>query len=78
MVGKHHQQSPIYFFADIQKKWLETDMSEGIELARSTFNRHKDAIEDIWHIYRVQQKNGYKYSIGNPEALESDSIQTGC
>lgn len=34
-------------FADIQKKWLETDMSEGIELARSTFNRHKDAIEDI-------------------------------
>lgn len=34
-------------FADIQKKWLETDMSEGIELARSTFNRHKDTIEDI-------------------------------
>lgn len=34
-------------FADIQKKWLETDMSKGIELARSTFNRHKDAIEDI-------------------------------
>lgn len=28
-------------FADIQKKWLETDMSEGIELARSTFNRHR-------------------------------------
>lgn len=38
-------------FADIQKKWLETDMSEGIELARSTFNRHKDAIEDIFGIY---------------------------
>lgn len=37
-------------FADIQKKWLETDMSEGIELARSTFNRHKDAIEDIFGI----------------------------
>mgnify|MGYP006999401109 FL=1 len=38
-------------FADIQKKWLETDMSKGIELARSTFNRHKDAIEDIFGIY---------------------------
>lgn len=63
-------------FADIQKKWLETDMSEGIELARSTFNRHKDAIEDIFGIYiECNRKNGYKYSIGNPEALESDSIQ---
>jgi hypothetical protein len=63
-------------FTDIQKKWLETDMSEGIELARSTFNRHKDAIEDIFGIYiECNRKNGYKYSIGNPEALESDSIQ---
>ncbi len=51
-------------------------MSEGIELARSTFNRHKDAIEDIFGIYiECNRKNGYKYSIGNPEALESDSIQ---
>lgn len=49
-------------FADIQKKWLETDMSEGIELARSTFNRHKDAIEDIFGIYiECNRKNGYKY-----------------
>ena len=35
-------------FAEIQKKWLETELSEGVELARSTFNRHKDAIEDIF------------------------------
>ena len=63
-------------FADIQKKWLETEMSEGIELARSTFNRHKDAIEDIFGIYSdCNRKNGYKYYIGNPEALETDSIQ---
>lgn len=34
-------------FEYLQKKWLETDMSEGIELARSTFSRHKDAIEGI-------------------------------
>ena len=32
---------------EINERWLETDMSEGIELARATFNRHKDAIEDI-------------------------------
>lgn len=31
-------------FGEINRKWLETEMSEGISLARSTFNRHKDAI----------------------------------
>ena len=33
-------------FAEIQEKWLDTDMSEGVELARSTFACHKDAIEE--------------------------------
>ena len=31
-------------FAEIQEKWLDSDLSEGVELSRSTFNRHKDAI----------------------------------
>ena len=39
-------------------------MSEGVELARATFNRHKDAIEDIFGIYiECDKKNGYKYYI---------------
>ena len=33
--------------ADINKRWMRTDMSEGMPLSRTTFNRHKDAIEDI-------------------------------
>ena len=28
---------------DINRKWVETDMSEGLPIVRSTFNRHKDA-----------------------------------
>lgn len=63
-------------FADLQDKWLDTDMSEGIELARSTFNRHKDAIEDIFGIYiDCDRKNGYKYYIGNEDVLRENSIQ---
>lgn len=51
-------------------------MSGGVEMARSTFNRHKDAIEDIFGIYlECDRKAGYKYYIGNREALEEDSIQ---
>ena len=35
---------------EINRKWVETDMSEGLEMVRSTFNRHKDAIQDMFGI----------------------------
>ena len=61
---------------EINHKWEETDMSEGIPMARSTFNRHKDAIQDMFGIYIECDKHcGFKYYIGNPEVLEEDSIQ---
>jgi hypothetical protein len=63
-------------FAEIQEKWLGTDMSEGVELARSTFARHKDAIEDIFGIYiDCDRQNGYEYYIGNDYVLREDSVQ---
>ena len=63
-------------FAEINDKWLDTDMSEGVELARSTFNRHKDAIEDIFGIYiDCNRQNGYRYTIGNKEVLSDNSVQ---
>lgn len=63
--------------AEINEKWLETEMSEGVPLARSTFNRHKDAIEDIFGIIiDCDRQHGFKYYIANPEVLEEDSIQT--
>ena len=40
-------------------------MSGGVELARSTFNRHKMAIEDIFGIrIECDRSYGYKYYIG--------------
>ena len=63
-------------FAEINEKGLQTDMSEGIELARSTFARHKDAIEDIFGIYiDCDRQNGYEYYIGNDYVLREDSVQ---
>lgn len=62
--------------AEINERWLETEMSEGIALARSTFNRHKDAIEDIFGIIiDCDRQHGFKYYIANPEVLEGDTIQ---
>lgn len=75
LVGTIHKAGRITF-AEIQQKWLRTEMSGGTELARSTFNRHKDAIEDIFGIYiDCDRTNGYRYSIGNPRVLEEESMQ---
>ena len=62
--------------ADINRRWLKTEMSEGIEMARSTFNRHKDAIEDMFGIIiDCDRADGYRYYISNEEVLRDDSIQ---
>ena len=62
--------------ADINRRWLRTEMSEGVELARSTFNRHKDAIEDMFGIIiDCDRTDGYRYYISNEEVLREDSIQ---
>ncbi len=63
-------------FEQINQNWLETEMSEGVEIARSTFNRHKDAIEDIFGIFiECDRRDGYKYYIGNSEVLKKETIQ---
>ena len=62
--------------AEINERWMRTEMSEGIPLSRTTFYRHKDAIEDIFGIYiDCDRQNGYKYYIGNDEVLQEDSVQ---
>ena len=62
--------------AEIQEKWLRSSLSEGVELARSTFNRHKDAIQDMFGIYiERDRQNGYEYYIGNDKVVENDSVQ---
>ncbi|MCR5158762.1 MAG: WYL domain-containing protein [Prevotella sp.] len=61
-------------FAEINKRWLTTDMSEGIEMARTTFYRHKLAIEEIFGIHIKCDKN-HKYYIGNEYVLRDDSVQ---
>ena len=63
-------------FAEIQEKWLDTEMSGGVEFARSTFNRHKDAIQDIFGInFDCDRKGGYKYYIANEKVLREDTVQ---
>ena len=62
--------------AELNHMWLQTEMSEGVEMARTTFYRHKCAIEDMFGIYiDCDKRNGNKYYIGNEQVLREDSIQ---
>ncbi|MBP5172069.1 MAG: WYL domain-containing protein [Bacteroidales bacterium] len=62
--------------AEINEKWLQSDMSCGIEIARTTFNRHKNSIEDIFGIIiECDKKDGFKYYIEDKSVLHEDTLQ---
>ena len=61
---------------EISDLWREKEESDGQELSRTTFNRHRDAILDIFGvIIECDRKDGYRYYIENPEVLKENSIQ---
>ena len=61
--------------AEINKKWLLTEMSEGIEMSRTTFHRHRIAIEEIFGLYIDCDKKSNSYHIGNDHVLREDTVQ---
>lgn len=75
LVNTIHQAGRISF-EDINKRWLKTEMSGGVELSRSTFNRHRDDILDVFGIIiECDKKDGFRYYIDNEEVLKEESIQ---
>ena len=62
--------------SEINREWLYTDMSGGVTIARNTFLRHKNAIEDIFGIIiECDTHHDYQYYISNRHVLSEDSIQ---
>ena len=62
-------------FQELNKRWVRTEMSEGIPMSRSTFNRHKEEIETMFGIcIECQRKGGYYYYI-EENTLKSDKLQ---
>ena len=70
------QQAGRITFAEINERWQETEMSGGVDFSRTTFNRHRDAILDIFGIIiECDRKNGSRYHIENERVLREDSVQ---
>ena len=60
---------------ELNEKWVEDKVTEGNALPRSSFNRHRDAIRDMFGIDIECDKMTYKYYIGNPGVLVDGSIE---
>lgn len=63
-------------FAELNELWKRKEESTGAEFSRTTFNRHRDAILDMFGlIIDCDRKDGYRYYIYNKEELGEDSVQ---
>ena len=61
---------------EINRLWMRTDMSGGEPMARATFCRHRNEIEDIFGLYiACDMKDGARYYISNSEVLGRDTVQ---
>lgn len=59
-------------FEDISRRWSQCDWSKGSSMPRSTFNRHRIAIQDIFGIdIRCDRSGGNVYYISNGDKLEA-------
>lgn len=57
--------------------WLKSSISEGVPMSRTSFNRHREEIEDIFGIKIVCSRSiGNKYSIENISAMDSNSVES--
>jgi hypothetical protein len=62
---------------EINERWMQTDMSGGLPMSRTTFNRHRLAIEEMFDLCIGCKESGRKsyYYIENIDVLENDKLQ---
>ena len=61
---------------EINRKWTETDLSEGQDIPRRTFHSWKNEVEDLFGlVIMCDKRDGDRYYIENREVLEDDGLQ---
>ena len=64
-------------FEEINEKWLDNDMSEGVELALRTFHKWRIAAEEMFGlIIECERKGGYHYYIANAHEIKSGNLRS--
>lgn len=63
-------------FEEINAKWVDNDLSEGLELPLRTFHKWRVAVEEMFGlIIDCRRKGGYHYYIANAEELQGGNIR---
>lgn len=60
---------------EINRRWLETDLSEGLEIPRRTFHSWKNAVEEMFGLVIMCDKHDDCYYIENRDDLEEGGFQ---
>ena len=61
--------------SQLNEKWQRDGVAEGNQLARSSFNRHRDAIFDMFGLRISCDETTYRYRIDNPHVLDEGSVE---
>lgn len=62
---------------DINRKWLDNDLSEGIEIPKRTFHKWRIAIEEMFGLIIENENRGeYRYFILNDDEIEKKGIKS--
>ena len=60
--------------SELNERWLRTELSEGRPLSRTTFNRHRSEVEEIFGII-IGCDADNRYYIVSSDVLHTDSVQ---
>lgn len=75
LVETIHRAKRISFY-ELQSRWLDSELSEGIELSQRTFHKWRIAVESLFGLcIDCQRAGGYNYYIANSEVLEEGNIR---
>ncbi|MBO4654029.1 MAG: WYL domain-containing protein [Bacteroidales bacterium] len=61
---------------ELNKKWLDSGLSEGVDISKRTFHKWKKIIEEMFGILiDCERKGGYHYYISNREELKGSGLR---
>lgn len=64
-------------FEELNRRWTDSEISEGVELSKRTFDNWKNAIQDTFGIFIENEHKGeYRYYIMNEEDLNCGGIRS--
>ena len=63
-------------FEELNEKWLDSELSEGVELPQRTFHKWRVAVEEMFGLnIECDCKGGYRYYISDVDEFEDGNIR---